>query len=532
MTQPPYGPQNPDPSYPAPAQPTYSPGPGYGSGYGPAYGAGGRSGEARGFDPGYGSAGVAPAPAEDGEGKRRSRRGIAIGATVAGALVIGGAGYAVASFLSGGGPQPEDVLPSDTIAFVKLDLDPAAGQKTAAMSLLEKFPALGDGVDDVREDLVGQLLEVSDADLSYQQDVEPWLGDRMAVAAVPDAESDGGVAPVLVLAVDDQQAMGDTLREVRDRLGVGFAVRDDFLLVAQDQETADRIAAEESRLSEDGRYAGDLDALGGDQIAVAWADLSAAQNLFGAALGEAAGGLATQPLSGRVILGVHADDDALELVGMDFSVSDVGPGPRPTEPTELIQNLPDGTLGAVSVSGAGETVVRAYEQFAEGGTLAEMEQQLASLGLDLPDDLRAVLGTDLVVAVFGDVENPGFGARVATDDPERAIEVIDRLANEPEFGLPVRPEPVEGGYLLTSNPYVGQTLTADGGLGDTDAFQAAVPAAEDATAVGFANLATIIEQIPESDGFRRDDYAALDAVGFSSTPTDEGSRFVLRITTR
>ena len=70
--------------------------------------------------------------------------------------MLGGAGFAAASYLSGGGPQPQDVLPVDTIGFVALDLDPAAGQKIALMSLMEKFPALdmeGDG------DFRGQLLE-------------------------------------------------------------------------------------------------------------------------------------------------------------------------------------------------------------------------------------------------------------------------------------------------------------------------------------------------------------------------------------
>jgi hypothetical protein len=447
--------------------------------------------------------------------------------------VLGGAGYAVASFLSGGGPQPEEVLPSDTIAFVKLDLDPAAGQKTAAMSLLEKFPFLGEGTDDLRQDLVDRLLDASGTDLDFAEDVEPWLGDRMAVAAVADGNSEGGAIPVLVLAVDDQQAMGDTLREVRGRVDAGVAVRDDFLLVTPDQASADRLAAEESRLP-DGDYAADLDALGGDQIAVAWADLSAAQGLLDAALTEAVGGLAAQPLSGRFIVGVHAEDDALELVGMDFSVSDAGPGARSTEPTELIRNLPEDTLGAVSVSGAGNAAVRAYDQLAGSGGLAGVEEQIASLGIELPDDLRAVLGTDLVVAVSGSFENPAFGARVVTDDPDRATDVLGRLASDPSLGLPVTPVPVDGGYVVGSDPDVADTLTGVGGLGDTDAFEAAVPDADDATALGFANLAALLDQVPDSggEGFQPSDLDALEAVGFSSTPTDEGSRFVLRITTR
>src|SRR5687768_16783105 len=39
---------------------------------------------------------------------RRSRRGIVVAALVAGLLVLGGSGFAFASYLAGGGTQPED----------------------------------------------------------------------------------------------------------------------------------------------------------------------------------------------------------------------------------------------------------------------------------------------------------------------------------------------------------------------------------------------------------------------------------------
>ncbi len=472
------------------------------------------------------------APEEPPAATGRTRRRVVVGATVAGAVVLGGAGFAVAAYLSGGGAQPEDVLPADTIGFVKLDLDPAMSQKAAVSSLLEKFPALE--VEDIRQDLVDELLMASDPDVTFDEDVQPWLGDRMAAAVVPDPESEGGVAPVVVLAVEDQEALAASLGDISEQHDFGFAVRDGFVLISTSDDVAGRIAQQESRLSDDADYGADLDALGGDQIAVAWVDLSAAQALLETALAEAAGGLTAQPLSGRVIVGVHAEDDALELVGMDFSVSDAGPGPRPTEPTELFADLPEDTLGVVSLGGAGEAAVKAYDQFAETGGPAEVEEQIASLGLDLPDDLRAVLGTDLVVAAFGDLENPGVGARVATDDPERAIDVLGRLAENPDLGLPFTPSPVDGGYVVGSDPAVIDGLTADGGLGDTEEFQAAVPGADDATAVGFVDLATILEQVPDSgdEGFQPSDLAALEAVGFSAAPTDEGSRFVLRITTR
>jgi hypothetical protein len=446
-------------------------------------------------------------------------------------LVLGGGGYAVAAYLSGGGAQPEEVLPADTVALVKLDLDPAMGQKTAVASLLDKFPALGDGTDDVRQKAVDQLMELGDAQLDFATDVEPWLGDRMAAALVRDDASDQGMTGVLVLAVDDQQAMSDTLRKVGDDLDFGYAVRDDFLLLAADQETADRLASSESRLSEDDADVADRAALDGDQIAVAWADLSGLQQLLADALGDAPMGLAGD-MSGRVVYGLHAEDDALELVGMDFTGSDVGPGPRPTEPTTLVQDLPADTVAALSMSGAGDQMADRWAELEKTGVVEGFQEQFPDLRM--PEDVRTVFGSEFLVALVGDdLEQPQFGIRAVTDDPERASDIVTGLIYAFDLGIRTVPAAVDDGYVLGTDVTTARALAGENpGLGSSAAFRAAVPEADDATTVGYANLARILDQVPAGDGFRPEDYQALQAVGFSSTPTDQGSRVVLRITTR
>lgn len=64
-------------------------------------------------------------------------------------------------------------------------------------ALLRKFPDLQTGGDDgdLRSTLIAPLLEDNPWGLSRDRDVEPWLGDRMAVAAVPDPGAEGGVTP-------------------------------------------------------------------------------------------------------------------------------------------------------------------------------------------------------------------------------------------------------------------------------------------------------------------------------------------------
>ena len=495
------------------------------------------------YDPAHPGAYGAPSPGDPSrDGAQapagpRSRRRLVVAAVVGGVVVLGGAGYATASYLSGGGTQPEEVLPGDVLGFVKVDLDPSAGQKVALGSLLEKFSDVdteGDG--DIRDQLLQPLLELSGNELDYAADVEPWLGDRMAVAAVPADDSAAGVAPVVALAVTDEGQMTDALTRAQEGADFGFAVRDDFVLITDTQERADDIAAAEQTLADDADFAGDREALGGDQVALAWADLSAAQGIVesqAAGQGVPEDVFGDAQLAGRVILGVHAQDDALEMVGMDFGVSDVG---TPSgEPTRLVQDLPEDTLAALSASGVGDSAVAAWDQLEQSGALAEVEQPFAELGLSLPDDLRAMLGSDLVVAVFGDLESPALGARVVTEDPEAAAQSVDALLGSLEVGAAPVYSFGERDYVVATDAETADALGADGGLGDAEAFRAAVADPGDASAIVFVDLAAVLDQVVAQGGGAGEEaakYSAVEALGMSVAGTDEGSRFVLRITTR
>jgi hypothetical protein len=461
---------------------------------------------------------------------RRGRTGIAVGATVAGVLALGGVGWAAAAYLGGGGPQPADVLPADTLGFVTLDLDPAVNQKAAVSSLLEKFPDLREHVGgDLRGDILSPVLDEVSADLDFDADVAPWLGDRMAVAAVPAPGTDAGVVPVLALAVTDEEAMADTLTDVRTDADFGFAVRDDYVLVTDTQERADDLAAAEEVLADAEAYAGDREALGGDHVAIAWFDLDAVQGVLPA---EMAGGMpfGATDLTGRAILGLHAESDALELHALDFGMAESAWAP--TEPTRLIEGLPEDTVAAVSVGGLGDAIAQGWEEIAAGGMPPEFQDGLAALGLQLPEDLRVVFGSDVAVALSGDLAEPQVGVRADTDDPARATEVLDALVQQFELPVPLVPQQVEGGYVLATDEATAGALADDGGLGDSERFRAAVGSTDEASAVGYVDLAAIIDQLRADGNADADRVAPLDTLGFTSTPTDEGSRFVLRVTTR
>ena len=167
----------------------------------------------------------------------------------------------------------------------------------------------------------------------------------------------------------------------------------------------------------------------------------------------------------------------------------------------------------------------------------DAEEPLAQLGLDLPEDLRVVFGTDLVVAAFGEVANPRVGARVVTEDGARATEIVDDLLAEAGAGVAPRARP--GGRRLRARHRRGDRGRPGrgrrAGSASTDAFRAAVADPDDASAMGYVDLGAVIDQLVAEGGDTGKEaakFAAVDAVGFSATGTDEGGRFVLRITTR
>jgi hypothetical protein len=133
--------------------------------------------------------------------KRVSGKLIAI---IVGAIVLVLATVAVSfALLSGGGNQPEDVLPKDTVAIAKIDLNPRIGQRVNLIRFLSKFPKAINNFNE--EDPVGSILDQSSvtSELDWEE-IKPWIGNRYAIALV---ESSGDLNPVLVVSLKDPEEM-------------------------------------------------------------------------------------------------------------------------------------------------------------------------------------------------------------------------------------------------------------------------------------------------------------------------------------
>ena len=487
---------------------------------------------------------LTPPPRKAGPGRKLIAGGAVLAVLAAGAV----AAYAYTA-LASSGSQPEKVLPANTVAFAKLDLDPAAGQKIAVYRLSKKFPKIVKGagnLDDERHQLLSMFFD-DQSELDYRTDIKPWLGDRIAVAAVPDRNSQAGLDPVLAVAYTDEAKMKAAMsKAARTERDFGYVTMNSYVLISDSQPHADAVLAgtRQGTLAKSQHYSADLKSLHGDQIAVGWADAGAAVAAVKAGHGATTSSrledlrrLDSFAASGRIIMGAHADSDYLEIAAVSHGAAG-GKRPASTPANGALAKLSAAdTSAALEVTGLGGSLSQAWDGASAAlGLGSEFSDFVDQFQLKLPEDLEAVFGTDITVSLRmppggGD---PQVAAQVSTDRAARALQLLDTLG-EP-FGFPsenLHPRQTPGGYLIsTSADYDPRAAAGAKKLGDDPNFQKAVPNRDHAGMIGYVNIGTILDTDPNTSAQDKADWKHLGALGMSVVATPDGGRMTFRLTTR
>lgn len=501
--------------------------------------------------------------------RRRDSRGAAgaatIGGTAVAALALVGGGAYVASQLGGGGDQPADVLPADTLAYLRVDLDPSASQKVDLIRLLQRVPefeettGISSDKEDLRRTLAEAVLSEVDCDVDYDEDIEPWIGDRAAFAAVPGKDEPSAAA---LLQVTDASAAESALASIADcfggdEAGGAFAFAGDYVVIAETQAIADGVVSggEDDALSDQEAYADDMDRLGDPGVASFWVDVpavvEAAQRSGDESLAMAFGGTEELSLAEATSSygAVRAGSDNIELAmfytGEQFTSNAASP----------VAELPDTTLTAFSVSGLGEKVPELWDrlQEASGMDAAGFERGVdefeQSTGLRLPEDLATLLGENVTVALDtegvdalgleGNQSLPDVHAGVRFSGDQAAIvDVVDRVQEfltTAEVGVELSTAEVDGGVVVGTNPDYAAAMT-DGGLAGSDSFQNAVGDVDDVAGVFYLDLdaaETIVRNVEDGGEVATSiaDYLEpMEAIGVNSTTSEEYSEANIRLT--
>lgn len=511
------------------------------------------------------------------------KRLLAVGAVVAAAGVIGAGAWAATSFFATGA-QPAEALPASTVAYASLDLDPSGGQKIEAIQTLRKFPAFNDELDldtddDLRETVFNEFFGADVCErVDYDDDIEPWLGSRAAVAAVDSGGEDPAV--VVVAQVSDSakaekgiaaliEGCGGDAEDASSTVGT-WIVSGDWVVAAETREVAQQVVddAAEKSLADDAEFQRWTGAAGDAGILSFYAAKAAAEYFDDVAdLGKEFTGLggpdelgadidsaevtdAIKDFEGMAVT-VRFSDGALEMETatsinkdqQDLVASSVG--------AELVASLPEDTVAAFGVGVNEGWVEQVAEQIvaSEGGdlTLEDFYQEGSdATGLDLPGDVEKLLGEGVAVALGSGIDAEAFvnggvldlplGVKIK-GDVEDIEGVLAKLEPQlgPEDAALLESASADGYVAIGPDADFRAALVEDGSLGDTDIYQDLTSGVGDAHAVFFVNfnadndwLKRVAEGIDEEFA---ENVEPLAAFGMATRFDDDVVHHVVRITT-
>ena len=492
----------------------------------------------------------AAAPADSGEppAGRGRRTGLVVAAAVAVVAAVGVGAYGVVQLMAGGS-SAATAVPADAVGYVSLDLDPSASQKIEAFKMLRKFPSIKKelgGRDDIRKAVFEEIRTEGDCkELDYATDVEPWIGNRVAVAAVPDSKK--GALPLVVLQVTDEakaKSGAAKIAECGDAEGEGgFAFVGDYMLIAETQKQADAMAkdAEAASLADSSEFTTAMDRVGDPGILTMFASKDAPQAMTNGMRHESGADAAEVEKLFKDFDGaagvVRFTDGAVEAEftakGLPDSFGAVAGGAGPD-----VATLPGTTAAALSVAfregWLDDYLTQMGEMMGDSGSLEEMyaEGERAT-GLQLPEDIETLLGDGISVSVDATAdlqelaESPDptkvpAGIRIQ-GDPDKIVPIIDKLKKT--FGPDADMVEVGTGDGVVSvglsRDYV-ETLLTKGDLGSQQAFDDVVPDADKASSVFFVNFDAgsgwaeeLADLLSDGDPEAKRNIAPLDALGVS-----------------
>ncbi|HRI98677.1 MAG TPA: DUF3352 domain-containing protein, partial [Nocardioides sp.] len=499
--------------------------------------------------------------------------------------------WAAYGFLSTG-PQPAEALPAGTLGYASIDLDPSGGQKIEALRTLNKFPAFEDEVgidtdDDIRKAIFDKIQDDADcAGLDYGDDIEPWLGDRAAFAAVDVGGDDPDPVVVLQVKDADQADTGlDTIKACDDSGDLGWAIEGDWAILAESSDIAEKVvkATEKGSLADDDDFQRWTSEAGDAGVVTLYAGPEAgdyfaehADSMFGFPLGMVDDYACSMELPSDAEPG-----DSFDSNSFDSDCGDPSAGGSDLS-AELEQKLRDfqGLAvtvrfdgGAIEVEAAGDSsvmprgltgggtadVVQSLPAdtgavfglgFADGwfGDLVdyvapyagsdpdELMDQLSELtGLDLPGDAETLAGDSAAVALGSDFDPESFFASedgsdipVAIKiqgDPDEIESVLDKLRDQAGPGATVLESDQDGNTIVIGpNADYRAEVLADGGLGDEAVFKDVVREADQAHTVLFVNVDEFEDVIKDAAG--EDDEEFVDnlepVAGFGVTAWIDG----------
>jgi hypothetical protein len=486
---------------------------------------------------------------------------------------------------SAGTDRAATLAPARTAVYLNVYLQPSAGQQMNLAGLIGRLPGFAD--DATLDEKVDQVVQnlLAGTGIDYRQQLKPWLGNQVALAAWPDESDQADAADgeaVLIVEVKDREAAERSVAELladgatfaaESYEGVELRVSDDaayafvadMLVVAEDPASVRAVIDVErgaDALAGRDDFTRTMDELPDDHLATVFVDVGTLAGAF-----DAADQVAAMSTAGGALV---AERDGLRLSGsapfdMDGAEASARAGfALGTEPSSLVEWMPQDTLAELVVFGLRQTLEDAE---AAAGATPEGQELLGTLdtiralaafglGIDLDADVLPLLDREVALAVTGfDGELPSGLLLLRPDDGAAAAESLDRIASRlAVIGASVRTDERDGTPVtIVSLPDTGEiayavvdrivimALTADDVVGAIDAhargatlaasevyrrtFELAGTRAGNEAFVNVRALVALMDGVAELSDDERDILGQIGSFGFTAPSRENKIEF-------
>jgi hypothetical protein len=404
---------------------------------------------------------MTPLPTNPATAGARRRTALRAAAALAAALALAAAGCG-GDDQSGGDVDPASMIPASATGYLGVVTRPAGEDEEGAERVSRAMfgtESPGQAVIDLAAKASGQTA------VSFDEDVEPWLGDRVGVAL--NAGGGGGDEIILVAASRDDDKARETLeqsaqltettsfRDVEIRYSsdseLAGAVFDGAVVLGRPNAVESVISAvhDDAVLSDSARYAAAIDELpgdGADGVATVYLDVGAIAQLVGGLLGGGAVGQLIEPIVSKqgdaIAAAVGPDEAGIEI---DAVATGTGSGIAAVQAqggaSDAIAPLPGDSWLALGISDVGGTVNSLLDAASSAGGLQAvgltvlLNEIEASLGLKLRGDILAWMGRGGLF-VRGTEKGEVNGALVIQSKDRAAMRRTVRALRRAGGGLP------------------------------------------------------------------------------------------------
>jgi hypothetical protein len=378
----------------------------------------------------------------------RARRRPALLAAGATALALAAAGCGGGGASGDEDADPASIAPRATAVYLTGFVRPQGEDREAVETIVRKVTGRSDAGAEL-ERLVNRAFAGSDTKLTYEEDIEPWLGRRAAVAVSRFTANSGGA---FIVASKDNDKARDTVEKIargergaRDRTYKGveykvdtdatksetpaMGVVGDFVVAGTETEFRAVVDASKGQSLEDNaqysRVAGDAD----EKLGFGFVDVRGVLNAASAARPDIPSSVLQQVFGTQSLQPVTMELEAQpSRVTLEARAQVVRGAPR-TGVGNLVSTLPGDSWLAFGAGDVGRALSQAIRQAASGGVGEGLVKTLRSqlrqrTGLDLDRDILAALG-DVGFFVRGSsLLQLGGGVVISTPDPSAARRLV------------------------------------------------------------------------------------------------------------